>query len=289
MSSDSEEERAEKAERRRARRSASKKESSSSKSSSSSQSQSSRRLRTFSSDKLKKQGDGDGASDEENASRRNSRRSSSDTKGDGDASENTGKDSSSLKSMRDRIRTKERRVAENEPEMHVIGDIDGAVGFGAGVCCRWQLDHGGMWEHLSGHLEGQTQVDYPTDGDSAVWSHPLDAHFLCKGIQGWPRLLLQVWQMDEFGRQHLRGYGFTHVPNNPGSYEVEVATWRPVGTLKEEIATQFLGTTPQLRDIDLLFSKAWSDRCRLSTTSAGTVKVNLDVILRNFHDHAIDL
>ena len=41
-------------------------------------------------------------------------------------------------------------------------------------------------------------------------------------------------------------------------------------------------------DIDLLFNKAWSDRCRLSTTSSGKVNLKLDIVLRNFHQHDVD-
>lgn len=54
-------------------------------------------------------------------------------------------------------------------------------------------------------------------------------------LQGWPRLLVQVWQLDSFGRNQLRGYGFVHLPSGAGSFDVEVPTWRPVGTPKEEM------------------------------------------------------
>lgn len=250
---------------------------------SSKQQRQTRRLREFTSDRLRRTNDG--GSDDENQGRMENDR------GQRDASEGISTKMSAnadkVSAMRDRIRNKERQVAVNEPELHIIGEIDGGIDFGSGVCCRWQLDFGPMWEPLSGFVEGQTQIDYPVDGDSVVWSHPIDVHFLSKGIQGWPRILIQVWQMDEFGQVNLRGYGFAHIPCASGSHEIEVTTWRPVGTLKEEIAANFLGVTPQLRDIDLLFRKAWSDRCRLSTTSAGKVLINVDILMRNFHLHNV--
>jgi len=196
--------------------------------------------------------------------------------------------SESTKSIREKVRRKERKVAELEPEINIIGEIEGGSDFGSGVCLRWEFDFGQMWQVLNGYTEGQTQLDFPVDGESAVWAHPLDLHFLCKGMAGWPRLLMQVWKMDEYGSMHLAGYGFTHIPTTPGSHEIQVTTWRPVGTLKEEIATRFLGVTPQLRDMDLLFTKAWSDRCRLQTTSSGTINIRLDVITRNFEDQYVD-
>jgi len=36
-------------------------------------------------------------------------------------------------------------------------------------------------------------------------------------LQGWPRLQVQVWQQDTFGRLELLGYGFVHVPSAAGA------------------------------------------------------------------------
>ena len=37
----------------------------------------------------------------------------------------------------------------------------------------------------------------------AVWAHPIDVHYTLKGIEGWPRLKLEVWGVDSFGRNEL--------------------------------------------------------------------------------------
>ena len=73
-----------------------------------------------------------------------------------------------------------------------------------------------------------------------------------------------------------------------GYHEIEISAWRPLGTLKEEIAAQFLGSAPHLRDGNLLFRRAWSDRCRLTTASAGTIQIDLDVVLKNFQQFNVD-
>lgn len=57
-----------------------------------------------------------------------------------------------------------------------------------------------MIEGLDG---GQTQVDRPPDGDMAVWGHPLDVHYMCRGLSGWPKLHVQVWSQDVHGRNEL--------------------------------------------------------------------------------------
>ena len=36
------------------------------------------------------------------------------------------------------------------------------------------------------------QVDHPIDEGRAHWAHPIDLHYAIKGIQGWPKVSLQV-------------------------------------------------------------------------------------------------
>jgi len=113
-----------------------------------------------------------------------------------------------------------------------------------------------------------------------------------------------VWKLDDFGRHQLQGYGFVHIPPGAGSFDLEVPTWRPVGDNTQEmkgahthactrvtllgqrdsltvtdaasISTGFfLGSVPQLKDTDLLFSRA-TDRKYLVTQGSGTVRARTD-------------
>lgn len=59
--------------------------------------------------------------------------------------------------------------------------------------------------------------------------------------QGWPRLTVQVWQLDTHGRNVLRGYGFRHLPSTPGFSEVSVPCWRPSGTMQVSPRFQPIG------------------------------------------------
>ena len=53
---------------------------------------------------------------------------------------------------------------------------------------------------LSGLKEGQTQVDNSEVGDTSYFSHPVDLHYATRGLQGWPKLYVQVFHQDSFGR-----------------------------------------------------------------------------------------
>ncbi|KAM9800250.1 B9 domain-containing protein 2-like [Syngnathus acus] len=172
-------------------------------------------------------------------------------------------------------------------EVHIIGQLVGAAGFPHNsLFCKWGFHTGGAWRLLSGSKQGQTQVDDPQTGDTAYWSHPIDVHYATKGLQGWPKLHLQVWHQDSFGRCQLLGYGYCHVPSSPGHHRISCGTWRPLGSWWEQLSRMFVGGGPQLRSPDIIYSGA--DRYRLHTETMGTVKLELGVIMRNFDKHGVE-
>ncbi|CAM9757050.1 unnamed protein product [Ectocarpus sp. 8 AP-2014] len=187
------------------------------------------------------------------------------------------------RSLRDRV------AAEGAPEVHFIGEISGAEGFGSGISCRFRVEGGRHWTCLAGLEEGQTHVMHMDYGDTfAPWNHPVDLHYTTKSIQGWPRMMLQVWQLDTHGRNVLRGYGFRHLPSTPGFSEVSVPCWRPSGSMQEETAAFFLGITPRLTAEDAVFNRAWDQRCRLITLPAGTVWLQMHGLFRNLEDQGVE-
>ena len=46
----------------------------------------------------------------------------------------------------------------------------------------------------------------------ALLSHPLDVHYAVKGIDGWPRVRIEVYGVDSYGRIELAGYGCCIIP-----------------------------------------------------------------------------
>jgi hypothetical protein len=91
---------------------------------------------------------------------------------------------------------------------------------------------------------------------------------------------MQIWELDEYGRSNLVGYGFAHLPSNIGFHDITIPCWRPTGSMPEEIQSFFLGSNPQLTNEDVVFSKAWENRCRLVTVPSGKVHMNINVMHR---------
>ena len=131
---------------------------------------------------------------------------------------------------------------------------------------------------------GQTHYAYGSAFGEPVWAHPLEFHCRSKLLSGWPRLLLEVFQLDSHGRNDLVGYGIVDLPKISGSHELECATWRPRGTRQQEYSAFFLGGHPRLSatGLQVLYRDAWDHRCQLTTVPSGTVYLQVDVLMKNY-------
>ena len=197
--------------------------------------------------------------------------------------------SPSLSSLSLHRRSRLRTVASSIPEVHFIGDIRKGDDFnGSSITCKWSIDWGETWSLLSGAQKGQTQYATRSDDTGCVWNHPIDVHFTTANMKGWPRIILQVWNLDNYGRTSLIGYGFSHLPTTAGMQVIDVKCWRPKGTMGEECKTFFLGTSVHLTRDSLIFDEAWENRHRLVTVSSGTVSIHIATIIRHFNQHAVE-
>ena len=104
---------------------------------------------------------------------------------------------------------------EGIPEIVFTGEVlhgDGFRGTSLGLACNWHfvwddpwtlLEVMGKQEHIiaihslsQGNATGQTQIATST-GYLVPWNHPLDIHFAASSPLGWPKLMLQVQELDE--------------------------------------------------------------------------------------------
>ncbi|CAM9611783.1 unnamed protein product, partial [Ectocarpus sp. 12 AP-2014] len=171
--------------------------------------------------------------------------------------------------------------------VHVIGDITGALGFpGSRLYARFKIicntQH---WHVMQGAEEGYTQVDEATGEGSAVWNHPIDVHFGTDSLSGWPRVLVEVWSVDGYDRSELAGYGMIFVPTSPGTYDLDCVTWRPQGTLGDQLSAALLGAPPNLMEVTTAASGA--DRFELRTETAGTVVFHLEILAAGFAERNV--
>lgn len=196
--------------------------------------------------------------------------------------------------LREKFKNIIRSPADGIPEVHILGEISEGIGFKADkfISCKWYLEWGKAWSLLAGDEASQTQYAASSsdnyDGvQEVVWNHPIDVHFATASMQGWPRIIMQLCELDDYGRSVLSGYGFTHLPTNPGYHELEIHCWRPSGSVIDELNAFFLGTSPCLADEKMIFGKAWETRSKLNTVASGIVKLNVHVVLRFFNEQKV--
>lgn len=149
----------------------------------------------------------------------------------------------------------------------------------------WLLCRGGSPERRLGQKPGGERLGLGSSG-AGGWAIPIPPFLLSSYPAGWPRLHLQVWSQDSFGRCQLAGYGFCHVPSSPGTHQLDCPTWRPLGSWREQLARAFVGGGPQLLHGDAIYSGA--DRYRLHTAAGGTVHLELGLLLRHFDRYGVE-
>ncbi|KAJ3342174.1 Pleiotropic negative transcriptional regulator [Gonapodya sp. JEL0774] len=65
----------------------------------------------------------------------------------------------------------------------------------------------------------------------------------------YPILYLQVCSVDTWQKYRVEGYGQLRIPTNPGDYDLDIATWRPLPRPAEKMQEHFLGGMRILEDI----------------------------------------
>jgi hypothetical protein len=108
------------------------------------------------------------------------------------------------------------------------------------------------------------------------WSHPLDSHYHTTTLQHPPRLLCEVYELDDVNRLRLAGYAVVPLPITPGRHELEASMWRPAPTgWKQWLEFRMLGVRRYVRGYE------WVDqREGIKAESVGCIRVSVDVVTR---------
>ena len=174
--------------------------------------------------------------------------------------------------------------------MHIIGELSDAQGFErkGHLYCKWTIvdDCGNgksnRWTLAGGEKSGTTQVASVLKrgkiGSEVTWNHPIDVHYKFSSLRGWPRIVVEVWHVDEFDRHIVAGYGFCFVPTVPGEHALDCVTWRPTGSRLNEIRSFFMGDSPRLKDAYKILSN--DDKVALDSASEGVVNFRLFTMIR---------
>ena len=120
-----------------------------------------------------------------------------------------------------------------------------------------------------------------------MFSQAIDVSFAVSGMDGWPKLLLEVGFVDEFERMDLAGYGMCFIPSQPGEHIVDVQIFRPAPTLAQSVSCFFLGGYPRYVDPSVILAGA--PRYEHYTNSVGSIQANFEILCKGFGDVGVHL
>ncbi|KAF6261642.1 ciliary basal body-associated, B9 protein-domain-containing protein [Scenedesmus sp. NREL 46B-D3] len=150
-----------------------------------------------------------------------------------------------------------RRHKPGTADVHLIGKITGAVGFGAEpLYCTWQLVYDEqLWGITKGLAKGRTHACnplLPEEGGvgGVVWEAPLDLALTTSSSQHWPAIVFKLFHRSLWlGRDEFVGYSLCTLPNTPGCHHVSCPVWAAVEARRgfgQELTSWFTGLTPLL-------------------------------------------
>ncbi len=140
-----------------------------------------------------------------------------------------------------------RNIADDIPEIHFLGELNKGINLqtlsssssssSSSISCKWKIDWGKSFSLLEGMDSGQTQYALNSHDDDIIshgispsssswccrsgcyrWNHPFDVHFTTTSMKGWPRIIVELWELDGYGRTSLIGFGFTYFPCMSGTF-----------------------------------------------------------------------
>lgn len=186
-------------------------------------------------------------------------------------------------------------------EVHLIGHLLEASGFDdKSLFAKWSLKTASNWTVLEGLKEGQTHLsnafadstqDSGQDGldcNRHIWSHPIDVHYVTKGLSGWPKFEFQIWTVDWMGKANISSYGYLSIPMHPGYHELTCYTWRPVGDIRRRIVDYMTGYRMHLVDPSDPIINGFQ-RHAIQAQSMGTITVELNLVFKDFDNYGLDI
>ena len=116
-----------------------------------------------------------------------------------------------------------RTKADYKPEALFVGQILGADGFDNEDALFLEVifNHGEHWKLLANPPPIQTHSCYPDEDGTFVFAHPFEFYLTSGSIYGWPKFIIKVYRLDDFGKIDAIAYGSLTLPNQAGSFELE--------------------------------------------------------------------
>ncbi len=177
------------------------------------------------------------------------------------------------------------------PQIFIMGRILNACGFDSEeLYLKYDIKFGPNFNVLNGITSGETfqSMAYEEDNINVVnFDQPLSLNLSCTSINGWPKILVEIWSNDSDGKNVIVGYGMGFIPVKSGFSKMTINCWRPSSSTSESLEERLLGNNNEFNDKSAVYSTA--EKFGVYSISAGQVNVELELIFKDFILHGIEI
>ena len=176
------------------------------------------------------------------------------------------------------------------PSVNFVGEVESVFADSSNtLSVNWGILPGNRgWTLRNGEASGETQICTGDAGLAVPLNHPVDVFYETTSSEGWPFLIVEVWDKGETGARNFVGCGSSWLPMQSGTHILDVIIWKPALSGVESISEALLPTVPDLKALREVMVNPYL-RSKLQTNSTGDVRVKIDVALSGFEVHGVDV
>jgi B9 domain-containing protein 1 len=177
------------------------------------------------------------------------------------------------------------------PSANFVGEVASAFADGSNtLSVNWGILPGNRaWTLRSGEASGETQICTGENGEEVALNHPIDVFYETTSSEGWPFIIVEVWDKSEIGARNFVGCGSIWLPMQPGAHVLDVNIWKPaLNNGIEMISDALLPTVPDLKALREVMVNPYL-RSKLHTTSSGDVRLKMNVTLNGFSSYGVEI
>ncbi|UXI16679.1 Protein FAM49B [Sarcoptes scabiei] len=117
-----------------------------------------------------------------------------------------------------------------------------------------------------------------------VWNLPFEATFKSTNPFGWPQIVVSVYGIDSVGNDVIRGYGWLHLPTQPGWHRLSIRLFSPQSsTLLGRILNWFVESRrPEFVDSRMVAGDEGRHLVTVQNEPESVVNLTLNILFKDF-------
>lgn len=176
------------------------------------------------------------------------------------------------------------------PEVHFIGELVDVRDISLScLSVTWASVPGNAaWTLRGGEPYGETHTCFQNTSGVFVLNHPIDLQYDSSSSEGWPFIVVELWDRSNKGLRGFTGCGSVWLPASPASHLLEIVIWRPSSHGLEKISESMVPSIPDLRLLRELITNPYT-RSQIETETVGTLRLAIQTAVSGFTQHGIRL